>query len=140
MKFTPSTEQDIERLSDWIMRDPYHKNCLDPIWWLTGQGLLSYRIEDYKGVTMYARFDEDNQLLRLHCQFAPESEVSKLRVIKSIMWAIPRMEQFARQNNTRGLIYKSVNPNLIEFMKAKFGFVSSSDDDYVKLFETQVGT
>lgn len=137
MKFTESTESDIEQLSEWIKADPYHKDCLNPYWWLTGNGgLLSYCLQDNRGPTMYVRLDKENDLLRLHTQFSPESEVSKLRVVKSLLWALPKMEVIAHENNLKGFIYKSVSPSLIDFMKKKFGFVSAdSDNDYQMMFE-----
>lgn len=138
MKLTESTEKDIEQLSEWIKADPYHKDCLNPHWWLTGNGLLSYCIQDSKGPTMFVRIDKQDDLMRLHCQFAPESEVSKIRVIKSLMWALPRMEAFAKQNQLKGFIYKSTSPSLIQFMQIKFGFTPmGSDNDYWTPFEGQ---
>ena len=135
MKFTESTENDIEQLSSWIKNDSYHKDCLNPYWWLTGNGLLSYCLQDNKGPAMYVRLDKENELLRLHTQFAPESEVSKLRVVKSILWAFPKMEFIALKNGLKGIIFKSSSSLLINFMKTKFGFVATSDDDYQMLFE-----
>lgn len=137
VKLVSSIEQDIERLTRWIAADPYHKDCLDPFWWLTGNGVLSYHLEDSHGPTMYARLDEDSGLLRLHCQFGPESEVSKIRTVKSLLWAIPKMEYFAKTRHLEGFIYKSVSPSLISFMETKFGFVAVLNDDHVKLFEEQ---
>ncbi len=136
IKFVSTTEKDVPHLTGWIETDPYHKDCLDPYWWLTGcGGVLSYRIEDSQGPTMYARMDEEERLMRLHCQFGPESEVSKIRTIKSLLWAIPRMEYFAKTRHLEGFIYRSVSPSLIKFMEAKFRFVATSNDDYVKLFK-----
>jgi hypothetical protein len=135
MKFLESTENDIEQLSEWIQNDPYHRDCLDPHWWLTGQGFLSFCVQDSKGPTMYVRLDKDGELLRLHIQFAPESEVSKLRVIKSILWGLPKIELMARAYNLKGFIFKSNSLSLINFMKNKFGFISVNSDDYQMLFE-----
>jgi hypothetical protein len=135
MKFTPSTEQDIEQLSEWIENDPYHKDCLNPHWWLTGQGLLSYCIQDSKGPTMYVRLDVEDSSMRLHCQFAPISEVSKIRVVKSLIWALPKMKSVARHNNLQSFVYKSTSPDLIKFMQMKFGFVPVGNDDYMWQFE-----
>lgn len=137
MKFTESIESDIEQLSLWIQNDPYHMDCLNPYWWLTGQGLLSYCLQDAKGPTMYVRLDVEDNLLRLHTQFAPESEVSKLRVVKSLLWALPKMQQIACENNLKGFIYKSSSESLIKFMKNKFGFIPAGSDDYQMLFEVE---
>lgn len=130
MKFLPSTENDIEQLSEWIKADPYHKDYLDPFWWLTGNGLLSYCIHDSKGPTMYVRLDEEAGLMRLHCQFAPESEVSRIRVVKSLLWALPKMKSVARDKNLQGFVYRSTSPLLISFMQTKFGFTPVGADDY----------
>jgi hypothetical protein len=135
MKFTESTENDIEQLTEWIQNDPYHRDCLDPYWWLTGQGLLSFCIQDSNGPTMYVRLDKDGELLRLHTQFAPESEVSKLRVIKSILRSLPKIELIARAYNLKGFIFKSTSLSLINFMKNKFGFIPVNSEDYQMLFE-----
>lgn len=134
MKFTTSTEKDIDQLSNWIQSDPYHRDCLDPYWWLTGNGLLSFRMDDRDGPTMYVRMEEDNGLLRIHTQFAPESVVSKIRVIKTIIWGLPKMESTAVANGLNGFIYRSTSPVLVQFMQKKFGFAPVGDDDYRMLF------
>lgn len=130
MKFTTSTIDDIEQITEWIENDPYHKDCLDPFWWLTGQGLLSYCIQDSTGPTMYVRLDLEVPYLRIHTQFAPLTEVSKTRVVKSLLWALPRMETVARNNGCTNYVFKSTSPDLIQFMFKKFGFVSIGSDDY----------
>lgn len=136
LKLTPSTPNDIEQLTEWIQADPYHKDCLDPQWWLTGNGLLCYCIQDQVGPTMYVRTEAENDLLRIHTQFAPLTEVSKLRVIKSIVKALPVMEKLAIDNNLKGFIYKSTSPSLIQFMQVKFGFApTGNSDDYWMPFE-----
>ena len=136
-KLSESTQQDIEQLTEWIQSDPYHKDCLNPTWWLTGNGALSYCLMDSKGPTMYVRTDIEGWKLRLHCQFAPESEVDKSRVIKSIIWALPRMEKFARDNQLSGLIYQSTSPSLISFMQMKFGFVPTENNDHIMVFREE---
>lgn len=135
MKFTSSTDQDVEQLSEWIQHDPYHKDCLNPQWWLTGNGFLSFCIQDDKGPTMYARLDKEDGLMRLHCQFGPESEVSKKRVIQSFLWGLPKLEELAKKNEMTGFIYKSVSPLLIQYMERQFGFQSVGNDDHKLLFE-----
>lgn len=135
MKLSESLPSDIEQLTEWIKHDPYHKDYLNPYWWITGNGLLSYVIQDSKGPTMYVRVDKDNDLLRIHTQFAPETEVSKLRVIRSIIFAIPMMTALAKQHDLKGLVYQSTSPSLIEFMQVKFHFTPTGTDDYVLPFE-----
>lgn len=135
MKFTESTEQDIEQLSEWIENDPYHRDCLNPLWWLTGNGFLSYCLQDDKGPTMYVRIDRENGLMRLHCQFAPDKQVSKKRVIRSLTWALPKMQELAVKQGMNGFIYKSSSPLLISYMERQFGFQAVGNDDHRLLFE-----
>jgi hypothetical protein len=137
MKFISSTERDIEQLSGWIQNDPYHKDCLNPLWWLTGQGFLAYCVWDDRGPTMYVRIDKEGDLMRLHCQFSPELEVSKRRVIRSLTWALPKMQILGEQHQMKGFVFRSVSPTLIAFMQKKFGFVFVGRDDYKMLFEEQ---
>jgi hypothetical protein len=136
MKFSPSTEQDTEQLSEWIKADidlP-HRN-VSPSWWLTGNGVLSYCLQDFKGPTMYVRLDKDKDMMRLHCQFAPVSEVSRMRVARSLLFALPRMREIAKKNNLKGFVYTSTNSDLICFMQTCFGFIPFGNDDYHLMFE-----
>lgn len=135
MKFSSSGFDDIQQLSEWIAHDPYHKDYLDPLWWLTGNGFLSYCVQDDKGPTMYVRIDQEGDLMRVHCQFASESEVSKKRVIRSFAWGLPKMEYLGRQYKMTGFIYKSNSPLLIRYMEKHFGFQSVGNDDYKLMFE-----
>ena len=130
VRLDSSIIQDITKLSEWIQHDPYHKDCLDPLWWLTGQGFLSYKIQDDEGITMYVRTDKEDDLLRLHVQFAPGNEVSKKRVVESMLQAIPKMELLAKHEGLKGLIYKSTNPSLIKFLERK-GFQTVGNDDHL---------
>ena len=132
--FKETTALDTERLERWIELDPYHRGT-DPLFWMTGNGLLSYRIDDAQGVTMYVRLDKNDNLLRLHTQFAPDTEVSKLRTVKGLIWALPKMETVARENNLDGYVFQSTSPSLILFMVKKFGFTPIGNDDYQLLFE-----
>lgn len=139
IKIEPSINSDIEILIRWIKLDidSTHHN-INPLWWLTGNGILSYRIEDSIGITMYVRIDSEDKLMRLHTQFGPESEVSKIRVVKSLLWALPKMELAGKDFGLIGFVFKSVSPSLIEFMK-KLGFTPIGNDDYSKPFEVREG-
>jgi hypothetical protein len=129
-RFTPSTENDVQQLSEWINADCYHKDCLNPGWWITGSGFLSFCVQDSQGPTMYARVDVENDSLRLHCQFAPQSEVSRARVIKALLFAIPRMKELAKSENLSRLITQSTSEPLIGFL-SRLGFVQATHSDYV---------
>ena len=134
---TETTESDVEQIREWLVADPDHKTQTeaDPEWMLTGQGLLSFCIVDAKGPICYVRFDQDSDLVRVATQFAPESVVSKRRVILGLIKAlIPTMLLFAKDNGFKGLVFKSTSESLIGFMK-KQKFMLDKDDDYVLLFE-----
>ena len=136
MKLTHTTIEDTEQLTEWIQADPYHQDCLNPEWWFTGNGLLSFCIQDSKPI-VYCRVDVEHPRLRLHCQFGPVSEVSRFRVVKALTWGIPVMQHLARQNNLTGLVYQSVSPSLIQFMQIKFGFVPIDNNDYLLEFREE---
>lgn len=135
MKLVPSSEDDIERLSRWIKYDPYHKDCLDPNWWLTGAGLLSFCFHDDEGPVAYVRLDAKNEdgFIRLHTQFAPRDEVSKVRLVEAMLRFIPILQYMCRKQGGNGIIFQSVSLSLIEFMKNKFGFQPAGGDDYILL-------
>lgn len=131
---TVTPQSDIERLKQWIELDQYHRGT-DPLFWMTGNGLLSFRIEDTQGVTMYVRLEKDDSLLRIHTQFAPDTEVSKLRTVKSLIYGLSKAELVAKSNHLHGYVFQSTSPDLILFMIKKFGFTPIGNDDYRLLFE-----
>lgn len=134
MKLIPSTEQDITTLTQWIQNDPYHKDYLDPLWWLTGADgtLLAFCLTDDQGAICFVRLDEKNDnTIRLHCQFAPRDQVSKIRLLKGMLKCIPVVQSFCRNEGASGIVFQSVNPLLIDFMKRKFGFEHVSQNDYL---------
>lgn len=132
MKLVPSTEQDIDILSRWIEFDKYHDN-VDPHWWLTGAdgSLLSFCVQDEIGCVAYVRLDEkQDSLIRLHTQFGPREEVSKIRLVESMDKCIPMIRQFCEQHDA-GVIFQSTSPSLIHFMEMKFQFKPAGGNDYV---------
>ncbi len=136
MKFESSTEQDIPQLQRWIDADLYHKNLFDPAWWLTGNGLLSYVVHDSEGPIMYARLDQEGSLARLYCQFAPESEVPKIRLVKGLLKTIPVIAEYCKQRHIEGIVFRSTSPTLIAFGRRVFEFKPlDKDDDYVLYFK-----
>jgi hypothetical protein len=130
----PTTVEDIPVLSRWIQADPYHRDHLDPLWWLTGTDCrLAYKVVDDEGTTLYMRTDIDGDRLRLHTQFGTE-EVSKKRTATSLLWGWPAMIQLAKKDGLRGCVFESTSPTLIAFM-AKQRFKPAGNNDYEFLFE-----
>jgi hypothetical protein len=131
VNFSPSIDSDLDQLKEWIDKDPYHKD--QPAdWWLTGNGYLSCALQDDKGPVFYLRFDQEGDLLRMSTQFAPESEVSRIRVAKAILKTFPKFIESMRPK-FKGIVFESISPELIGFM-SKLGFNKTNGDDYVLLF------
>lgn len=132
---TPSVESDIEQLTRWINKDPYHRDIVNPIWWLTGAlgSCLGFRLDDETGPVAYVRLDEENKdnLLRLHTQFAPREEVEKLRLVRAMYMCIPTVKKFCIQRNASGIVFQSKSEPLIGLMKRKFRFSDFSQDEFI---------
>jgi hypothetical protein len=136
MKFSESTEQDIEQLTEWIAHDPYHFHQGQPEWWLTGAegSLLAFCLMDDRGPLTYVRLDTEGEYVRIHTQFAPESVVSKRRLVVGMITAIEILTNIYKSSGSKGLIFNSVNPSLIGFMNC-LHFTAVGNDDYRKDFE-----
>jgi hypothetical protein len=92
---------------------------------------------DSQGPVCFVRLntDEDNRV-EIHTQFAPPEEVSKIRLIKGMLWCIPVVTEFADSKQAKGLVFSSRSESLITFMKTRFSFVFIGDDKYAFDFET----
>jgi hypothetical protein len=138
MKFTPSTVEDIPQLTEWIAHDPYHFHLGQPEWWLTGapNSLLAFCLMDDRGPLTYVRLDAEGEYVRIHTQFAPKSVVSQRRLVVGMVKAIHTLIGLYSKGTARGLIFNSVSPTLVTFMK-NFGFTPVGNDDYRLDFEGQ---
>lgn len=138
----PTIAADVEKIESWILQDPFHKDdsrCT-PDGLLTGNGVLTFCVQDDEGPLCFVRLDDEHGLLRLSTQFAPESEVNKKRLIVGLLNAgIPAIIEFGKNNGYGGIIFESVNDSLIKFME-KQKFFPVSHDDYALTFgdETNV--
>lgn len=139
IKFTPTTPDDRRQIQDWLSSDPYHCAGADTTtteWWLTGTDcLVAGCIEDASGPAMYFRMDKEGDLVRLHCQFAPVDSVNKLRVVRVIKEAMPKLEFLAKSKGGKGFVFESTSLMLIRFMH-RLGFEPRLDkeNDYVQMF------
>lgn len=139
MMLRPVVESDLEKIKNWISQDPYHKDDgINPEHLMTGHGLLSFRIEDNIGTICFVRLDADNnndKYLRIACQFGPESEVNKRRLVVGMARiGIPAVFKFARNRGFIGVIFESESPRLISFMK-RFKFESIGRSQYAMTLE-----
>jgi hypothetical protein len=133
MLFSPSTVDDLEQLTEWIAYDPYHFHQGQPEWWLTGNGLLAFCLMDDRGPLTYVRLDDEGEYIRIHTQFAPESVVSKRRLVVGMLQAINTLIEVYK-STAKGLVFNSVSPGLIAFM-GRLGFIAVGNDDYRLDFE-----
>lgn len=135
IRLLESTKDDISQLAEWIEADPWHHNQGQPEWWLTGNGALSFCLQDDKGPLCYVRLDQEGELIRLHTQFAPYDEVNKIRLVRGMIKCLPMVEKFARDSKANGIIFKSSSAGLIQFMKKwNKNFKEAQNDDYVLTF------
>ena len=140
LKLLATEKSDLSQLKEWVAVDPWHKE--NETWkktegMLTGNGILAFNVSDDKGPVVYIRLDKEDDLARIATQFAPESEVSKRRLVVGLARiGIPAMIEFAKQNGYKGLIFESISPTLIGFGD-RFGFRSVGNNDYALIFEEQ---
>ena len=139
LRLTATEKTDLDQIREWMKEDPWHSHLPNQTAeeLLTGKGIFCFCIQDDVGPIVFVRFDrdEDENLLRVSTQFAPESEVSKRRLIVGLMRVlVPTIIKFGKEKKFDGAIYESVSPKLIEFM-SKFGFNPTGGNDYVLTFE-----
>lgn len=132
----PTVGTDLECIESWIFQDPFHKDdprCT-PQGLLTGNGELTFCLQDEIGALCFVRLDDEEGLLRLSTQFGPESEVNKRRLVTGLLeLGIPAIIKFGKNNGYGGIIFESINESLIKFMQ-KQGFFPVKDDDYALAF------
>ena len=137
IQFTPSIADDIPQIQEWAAHDPYHFVQASPEWWLTGApgSLLAFCLTDERGPLIYVRIEAEGEYARTHIQFAPESVVSKRRLVVGLILGLATMKGALPGAGMKGMIFNTVNPSLAAFFK-KQGFVSVGDDDYRLDFES----
>jgi len=136
IKMTETAQSDVGQIREWLAADPWHKEDSRnaPELMITGNGLLSYCLQDDKGPLAYIKLTGDDGLVRIAMQFAPPDVVSKRRLtIGLARVGIPMIKIFAIQNGYKGIVYESTSPKLIAFCE-KLGFRSVGNDDYAVLF------
>jgi hypothetical protein len=137
INFSPSYgDTDLDILGEWIAHDPYHFHLGHPEWWLTGaeDSLLAFCLMDDKGPLTYVRLDREGEYVRIHTQFAPDTVVSKRRLVVGMLQC---MEQLIiiYKTSSKGMIFNSVSPSLIAFMDKRLGFKPVGGNDYRVDFE-----
>src|SRR5271156_3346690 len=138
IKFTTTEPDDMPRIAEWIAADAHHANEYEPWDWLTGQGVITFTVEDESGTVMYVRFDREGRLLRLRTQFSPEMEGSRERTGKAIVGALQLfLPTAAERYDADGVIFETRNPQLASFMQQVFKFEPAGGDDYRLMFSKE---
>lgn len=137
INFLASAAENLPQIVEWTSADPYHKHQGQPEWWLTGNGLLAFCVYDAQGPLTYVRLDEEGEYIRVHTQFAPESVVSKHRLVVGMLEGFAKLIERYKNEGKKGMIFNSVSPTLIAFMGKKFKFQPVGSDDYRLDFEGQ---
>jgi hypothetical protein len=130
-----TTRDDLTQIAAWTEKDEFHREINCPDWWTTGNGALSFRLDDDEGPVVYIRLDS-GELYRLHCQFPPQEVVNKRRLVHGMLGIFPLLLQHAKDAGAKGLVFDSVSHKLVRFM-AKLGFEPSWEHagEYVLRFE-----
>ena len=137
VNFTDAQEADKFQIAEWIALDPSHANQYEADYWLTGNGgFLACCIDDESGPVMYVRFDKEEEgMLRLRTQFAPVEQVSKERIAKAILEAIPGfIKGVQKPYGIKGIVFETENHQLAQFMGKNFGFKPVGNNDYALVF------
>lgn len=121
---------DLAQIQRWIDSDQDHRGKMDAMWW-TESNLLNCRVKDEHGSVMYLRVDEEQEKVRLHIQFAPQNEVSKMRVAAAFIDGFPRMLQTIKNMGYAGIVFESTSSSLIHFMR-RMGFEPCGGQDYLR--------
>lgn len=130
IRFRPAIVDDVPQILSWISADLDHAGKMSAEWWLAGS-ILSCCAEDAAGSVMYLRIDRELSKARMHIQFAPHREVSKIRVAGAFIEGLPRMAQTMKDMGFGSLVFESVSPSLIGFM-GKMGFSPAGGNDFVR--------
>ena len=128
IKFTPTIPDDIEQIERWIAWDDDHRGKVTGKWWLEGN-VLSCCAEDRGGPVMYLRIDRESDRVRMHIQFAPANEVSKIRVAGAFIDGLPRMKFQMKKMGFREIVFESCSKPLVRFME-KFGFRAIGEGNF----------
>jgi hypothetical protein len=116
IKFIPTVEGDVDQIREWTAADPWHQNQKQPEWWLTGsEAYVCACVQDEKGPVVYLKVEEEETQFRLHCQFGPRSEVSRLRLLLAMRDGLPPLVMHLLSKG-KDVVFNSSNPSLVRFM------------------------
>lgn len=123
LKFRKTSEADRNRLEEWIQQDPDHKGQTVDFWLPQNDShVQTYAVQDEHGDIFFVR---QENVLRLHIQFAPPNE--KKRLARAISEFSHNIILGAKKTGYKQVIFDSVFAPLIRFLE-KRGFRSSPSE------------
>jgi len=132
IRFTATLVDDLPEIQRWIDADADHAGKMEAPWWRGGD-VLNCCAEDEHGPVMYLRIDKEKDKVRMHIQFAPTNEVSKLRVAGAFIEGLPRMILSMKKLGFSAIVYESTSQSLIRFMW-RMHFVPLGENQYLRPF------
>ena len=137
MRLEASTPADLPQIKVWWDADEDHKRKpFSDDFFLTGSGLLVFRLDDSHGAVLYTRIEQDSDpaRIRMHIQFAPSDRVSRRRVVSAILKTLPVVIEHFNGEGFQQMVFDSVSPSLIKFL-SHFGFEQTEGtNDYMLTF------
>lgn len=136
MKLEPALDEDLRQIADWIGKDPYHQQQAADFWLTGTSGVLACKVVDGIGTCAYVKVeDKGDGIWYMHVQFAPEDEVSPMRMAKRIIEFMKTFMVMAKANNVRYLVTDSISPRLVAFMTHKLEFEPIGDNQFRRKVE-----
>lgn len=131
-KFRPTREDDRTILESFIALDEEHSQTSTSDFWLPPKiehkGAKYLAVEDENGVIGFLVLEN---VLRIHSQFAPASEI--LRTRPAVASTLTQIQKWAA-SQYREVIFESVSSGLVWFVR-KFGFRRSKNEVVCRLQE-----
>jgi hypothetical protein len=118
----PIEERDRAQLEAWIAADPFHRDYVQPEFFMNGGMVL----EDAEGATYFVRLEP---ALRVHIQFPPAAtRYERERTMKALADGMAWLRSFCRGRGIEQLIFSSKFPPLIRFCVKRLGFKQSTTE------------
>lgn len=124
MNYTLPTEADLPELTEWVSKDPYHKDIITADHFMPKpdkdgnfeNGIVYLKVSDEAGTVFYLRL---SNVMRTEVQFSPDATSERMR--DALRKAFSFVSAKARSMGYREMIFDSVSQHLISFFD-KLGF------------------
>lgn len=122
MKYTPTSEKDLEQLDRWVELDPDHQKDIKGNFWLVPvddnkkpvPGVVCLKVEDDIGAVFYIKLEN---AVRVYAQFPPETEVSSNRVSRALRHMFFFLGSGLKRTGYHEAFFDSISESLVSFFK-----------------------